>query len=187
VIGLRAAAAGVFVLAILLAPRPAVASFVILFAAYIAADGLFAILAGARAARRGERWWILIAEGATNLAVAGGVLVWPAIAAAPFIHLASAWAIVTGALMLAVARRLVGSHGRWLLTLAGVVSAAWGAVATTIGPAFVTDASVGIFLVGYALLFGAVLSALTVRLRRRHREAQPGADAEPSEGASPRP
>ena len=128
------------------------ASFVVLFVAYLAADGLFAILAGAKAARRGERWWLLIAEGATNLAVAGVVLIWPAIAAVPFLHLASAWAIATGALMLAAARRLARSHGRWLLALAGVVSAAWGAVATSIGPAFVDDASVGISLVAYALL-----------------------------------
>ena len=52
-VALRGLAAIVFVIVILLMPQPTLASLVLLFAAYLAADGLFAILSGARAAGRG--------------------------------------------------------------------------------------------------------------------------------------
>jgi uncharacterized membrane protein HdeD (DUF308 family) len=90
-IGLRGAAAILFVIAILCLPSPTIASLVLMFATYVAADGAFAILAGMRAAPRGERWRLLVLEGATNLAAAAAVLAWPAIAiAAPFVRLACA-------------------------------------------------------------------------------------------------
>ena len=79
-IGLRGVATVLFGLSILVLPRLTIASLVLLFAAYVVADGAFAILAGARAARRGHRWWTLIVEGLTNLALAGAVLVWAALA-----------------------------------------------------------------------------------------------------------
>jgi hypothetical protein len=75
-VGLRGMAAVLFGLAILVLPSPTIASLVLLFAAYVTADGIFAILAGARAADQIERWWTLIVEGVTNLTVAGAVLVW---------------------------------------------------------------------------------------------------------------
>jgi uncharacterized membrane protein HdeD (DUF308 family) len=126
-IGLRGAAAILFVIAVLCLPSPTVASLVLMFAAYVAADGAFAILAGMRAVPRDERWRLLILEGATNLAAAAAVLAWPAIAiAAPFVRLACAWAVVTGALLLAAAHRLSGPHGRWVLVLAGVARPAGG-------------------------------------------------------------
>ena len=53
-IGLRGAAAILFVIAILCLPSPTIASLVLMFATYVAADGAFAILAGMRAAPRGE-------------------------------------------------------------------------------------------------------------------------------------
>jgi hypothetical protein len=42
----------------------------LLFAAYVVADGAFAIFAGMRAALPGERWWTLMLEGIANLTVA---------------------------------------------------------------------------------------------------------------------
>jgi uncharacterized membrane protein HdeD (DUF308 family) len=106
-VGLRGAVAILFVIAILRLPSPTTASLVLMFAAYVAADGAFAILARMRGSPRGERWRLLILEGATNLAAAAAVLAWPAIAiAAPFVRLACAWAVVTGALLLAAAHRL---------------------------------------------------------------------------------
>ena len=104
-IGLRGIATLLFGIAVLILPSPSIASLVLLFAAYVAADGAFAMLAGWRATSQTERLWTLILEGATNLAVAATVLVWAALAAVPLISLASGWAIVTGALVLAAAHR----------------------------------------------------------------------------------
>src|SRR6267143_1171729 len=167
-IGLRGAAAILFVIAVLCLPSPTVASLVLMFAAYVAADGAFAILAGMRGSPRGERWRLLILEGATHLAAAAAVLAWPAIAiAAPFVGLACAWAVVTGALLLAAAHRLSGPHGRWVLVLAGVASAGWGALAADAGD----PQTIRLWLVGYAVIFGWVLLALAGQLRKRHQGA----------------
>jgi uncharacterized membrane protein HdeD (DUF308 family) len=133
-IGLRALAAVVFILCVALLPLQNIASLVVLFAAYVVADGALAILAGLWAARRGERWWSLIIEGAMNLAAAA-ILVWPAVVAFPFVNLTAAWAIITGALLFAAAHRLAVRHGRWLVVFGGAVSVAWGLLAATLGPA----------------------------------------------------
>jgi uncharacterized membrane protein HdeD (DUF308 family) len=56
---------------ILLLPSSTAASFVMLFAAYVAADGCFAILAAMLAANgRAKRWWTLILEGLIDLVLA---------------------------------------------------------------------------------------------------------------------
>src|ERR1700730_18879951 len=161
--GLRGAAAILFVIAILCLPTPTIAALVLMFAAYVAADGACTILAGMRGSPRGERWRLL----ATNLAAAAAVLAWPAIAiAAPFVRLACAWAVVTGALLLAAARRLSGPHGRWVLVLAGAASAGWGAL---VAAADAGDPhTIRLWLVGYAVIFGGVLLALAGQLRKRH-------------------
>ena len=91
------------------------------------------MLAGMREAGRGDRWRMLILEGSINLAAAAGVLVWQAVAVVPLVHILSAWAVVTGALLFAAAHRLSGRDGRWVLVLAGIVSAAWGVLAAAIG------------------------------------------------------
>jgi uncharacterized membrane protein HdeD (DUF308 family) len=148
-IGLRGAAAILFVIAILCLPSPTIASLVLMFATYVAADGAFAILAGMRAAPRGERWRLLVLEGATNLACA--------------------WAVVTGALLLAAAHRLAAPHGRWILVLAGVASAGWGALAAAADAG--NPHTIRLWLVGYAVIFGGVLLALAGQLRKRHWES----------------
>jgi hypothetical protein len=66
-IGLRSAAAILFAIVVLWLPPQAVAPLVFLFAAYLIADGAFAILAGMRAPRWGSRWPMLILEGSVNL------------------------------------------------------------------------------------------------------------------------
>jgi uncharacterized membrane protein HdeD (DUF308 family) len=166
-IGLRGAAAIVFAIAALCLPASTIASLVLMFAAYVAADGAFAILAGMRAAGRGDRWRMLILEGSISLAAAAGVLVWQAVAIVPLVHLLSAWAVMTGALLWAAAHRLSGRDGRWVLVLAGIVSAAWGVLAAAVGPG--DTRTIGLWLVGYTLLFGWILVALAGRLQRRQR------------------
>lgn len=116
-IGLRALLAVAFVIAVLLLPRPTLGALVLMFAAYMAADGALEIVSGLRAMRRGEFWQTLIFEGATNLALVGAVLIWPAMAAVAFVRLTSAWAIVTGALLVAAARRLSPSTAAGCLRL----------------------------------------------------------------------
>jgi uncharacterized membrane protein HdeD (DUF308 family) len=171
-VGMRAGLAVLFAITVLLLPRPTLGVLVLTFAAYVAADGAMAIVAGIRAMRRGELWQTLIFEGAVNISVAGVVLAWPAMAALAFVRLTSVWAILTGALLLAAARRLSLSHGRWLLALAGVVSGVWGVLAAAVGPSSEsTPETMAWWLVGYALPFAVMLLALAGLLRRRHQQS----------------
>jgi uncharacterized membrane protein HdeD (DUF308 family) len=171
-IGLRALAAGMFLLALALLPAQTIASITMLFATYITADGALAILAGLRTTRRDERWWPLVVEGSINLGAAAAVLVWPLVIAAPFVNVTAAWAIVTGALLFAVAHRLALHHGRWLLVFAGAVSLGWGLLAATVGPSARGDArTIELWLVAYAATFGATMLILSLRLQRRHGES----------------
>jgi uncharacterized membrane protein HdeD (DUF308 family) len=170
-IGMRAALAAAFILAILLLPKPTLGALTLAFAAYVAADGVMALIAGMRVLRRGTRWRALMFEGAVNISIAGVILIWPAMAAIAFVQFAAAWAIVTGALMLAAARRLARGDGRWPLAVAGLVSMVWGALAVTSASATATSQGTAWWLIGYALPFGAVLLVLAGLLRRRHQRA----------------
>lgn len=174
-IGLRGAAALLFAVAILSLPPQAVAPLVFLFAAYLAADGAFAILAGMRAPRWGYRWPMLILEGSVNIAAAAAVLVWQTTAAVALVQVATAWAVITGGLLLAAAHRLSVSEGRWILVLAGVVSASWGASLAVIGAS--DTRTMGPWLIAYAVIFGGTLVVLAGRWQRqRYTSAGSAAD-----------
>jgi uncharacterized membrane protein HdeD (DUF308 family) len=176
-IGLRGVAAVAFGLLVLALPSSTMASLVLLFAAYVVADGIVAIFAGARAAHEVERWWTLMLEGTINLTVAGAVLVWLALAVVPLVPFAGAWALVTGALMLAAGHRLSSSHGRWLLAFGGGVSAGWGALAAVVAPSAADLGTAALWLMAYALLFGVTLLLLAWRLRARTAEQSAGGAA----------
>src|SRR6202030_728869 len=118
---------------------------------------LFAIIILSLSPRWGYRWPMLILEGSVNIAAAAAVLVWQAIAAVALVQVATAGAVITGGLLLAAARRLSAGEGRWILCLAGVVSASWGALLAAIGAS--ETRAMGVWLVGYALIFGAALVA----------------------------
>src|SRR5512141_1954808 len=78
-VGLRGILGILFGLICLLTPGVAVEVFVILFAAYMLVDGVFAIISGIKAARNGERWGLLILEGIVDLAAGAVAVLWPAI------------------------------------------------------------------------------------------------------------
>jgi hypothetical protein len=107
---------------------------------------------------------MLILEGSVNLAAAAAVLAWQAVAAVPLVQIASAWSMITGGLLLAAAHRISGNEGRWILVVAGVVSAGWGGLMAILGAG--DTRNMGLWLVGYALVFGGTLVALAGRWQR---------------------
>jgi uncharacterized membrane protein HdeD (DUF308 family) len=140
-IGLRGVLAIVFGLIALFLPGATILSLVFLFAAYAFFDGVFAIVSAVRAAETGGRRGLLVIEGLVDIVVAVLAVVWPGITAIAFVLIVAAWAIVTGALELAVAFRLGAADGRWWLVVGGVVSLLYGAlliVAPTIGAVVLT-------------------------------------------------
>jgi uncharacterized membrane protein HdeD (DUF308 family) len=163
----------------LIFPGATILSFVLVFAAYLLVDGVFAIVAAVRAARRRDRWGLLTFEGIANIAAAVIAVLWPGLTVLAFVVLIAAWAIVTGVLMLGAAFRLNIQHGRWWLALSGAASLVFG-ILLILAP--LAGAIVLTWWIGaYALVFGAALLVLAFRLRsRRSRGAAPaGAHAVP--------
>jgi uncharacterized membrane protein HdeD (DUF308 family) len=157
-----------FGLICLLTPGLAVEVFVILFAAYMLVDGVFAIVAGIKAARNGERWGLLILEGIVDLAAGLVAVLWPAITLVALIWLIAIWAIVTGALMLAGAFSLNLDHGRWWLALGGIASVIFGillVIEPLIGAVVLT-----LWIGAYAIVFGIFLLILAFQLHSKQEE-----------------
>jgi uncharacterized membrane protein HdeD (DUF308 family) len=143
-------------------------ALVLVFAAYMLVDGVFAIMAAVRAARDHDRWGLLALEGVADIVAGGIAVVWPGITVLAFVLLVAAWAIVSGGLVLAASFRLNIEHGRWWLALAGVISVAYGVllvVAPMIGALVLTW-----WFGAYALVFGVALLVLSFRLKARSGE-----------------
>jgi len=175
-VALRGAAGIVFGLIALFLPGITMLALVLLFSAYMLVDGVFAIIAAVRAARRRDRWGLLTLEGSASLVTGVLAFVWPGLTILAFVILIAAWAIVTGMLMLAAAFRLGTDHGRSWLALGGAASLAFGAlliVAPPIGALVLTW-----WLGAYALVFGVVLLILAFKLRSRREDHPRGAAAQ---------
>ena len=176
-VGLRGILGILFGLICLLTPGLAVEVFVILFAAYMLVDGVFAIIAGIKAARNGERWGLLILEGIVDLAAGLVAVLWPAITLVALVWLIAIWAVVTGALMLSAAFTLNLDHGRWWLALGGIASIIFGillVIEPLIGAVVLT-----MWNGAYAIVFGIFLLILAFQLHSkqeaRQRKAPTGA------------
>ena len=170
-VALRGVVAILFGAIAFVAPDVFVLSLVLFFAAYMAADGAFAIVGAVRAAQRHERWGFLLLEGIVNLVVGVGAVLVPAAAVWAFVLLLAAWALVTGGLMIAAAFRLHLHYGRWWLVLGGLVSILF-AAALLIDPGM--SALVLTWWIGaYTVAFGVLLLILAFRLRSRHGAAGP--------------
>jgi uncharacterized membrane protein HdeD (DUF308 family) len=176
-IALRGVFAIIFGLIALFMPGAALLALVLLFAAYMVVDGILAIVAAVRAARQHERWGWLIVEGIVDLIAGGIAVVWPLATVIAFVLLMGAWAIVSGALLLAASFRLHVPHGRWLMALSGTISVIWGFLLIVWPP--IGALALIWWMAAYALLFGVALIVLAFRLRGRRYAAPP-------QGAVPR-
>jgi len=162
-IALRGGFAILFGLVAVTVPLAALGSLVLLLSAYLAADGVLAIVAAVRAARAGERWAWLGVEGVLNLGAAVIALFLPGVTVLALVLLLAAWGIVSGAAMLVAAFR--GREGRLWLILGGLISVVWGVLLylQPIAGAVVLTWWFGL----YALAFGFVLLVMGLRMRRR--------------------
>ncbi|GJE10735.1 MULTISPECIES: HdeD family acid-resistance protein [Methylobacterium] len=172
-IALRGVVAILFGILAFVAPGAFVLSLVLFFAAYMFADGVFAIVGAVRAAQRHERWGFLLLEGIVDVIVGVAAVLVPAAAVWAFVLLLAAWALVTGGLMIAAAFRLHLHYGRWWLVLGGVVSILFGA-ALLINPGM--SALVLTWWIGsYTFAFGVLLLILAFKLRSQHGSTLPPA------------
>lgn len=170
-LALRGVAAILLGLFAFLVPGVTLAALVLLFGAYALVDGIFAIIAGIRAAERHERWWPLALEGVVDIIVGIISFVVPLATALALLYLVAFWAIFTGVFRIAAAVRLRKEiRGEWFLILNGLLAVVFGVLVVAMpGAGLVTL----VWLLGaYALVIGVFLVGLAFRLRS-HRHARP--------------
>jgi uncharacterized membrane protein HdeD (DUF308 family) len=172
-IALRGVLGILFGIIALVMPVAAILALVLLFSAYMLVDGVMAIVSAVGAARHGQRWGLLTFEGIVNILTGVVAFLWPGLTVIVFVTLIAAWAIISGALMLAAAFKLGADHGRWWIALGGIASIVFGAlliIAPLLGAVVLTW-----WIGAYAIVFGVTLLVAAFKLRQRvgnHREGQ---------------
>jgi uncharacterized membrane protein HdeD (DUF308 family) len=163
-LALRGLFAVVFGLVAFLMPGVTLAALVLLFGAYALVDGVFAIIAGLRAAERHERWWPFALEGLADFAAGVITFLMPAATAFALLFLVGFWAMFTGILRIVAAVRLRKEiQGEWMLILNGILSVLFGLLLVALP---VLGLVTLVWMIGaYALIRGIVLLALAFRLR----------------------
>ncbi|RPI74212.1 MAG: HdeD family acid-resistance protein, partial [Planctomycetaceae bacterium] len=166
---LRGVLAILFGISAFIWPGLTLATLVMLFAAYSLVDGIFTVVHAIGYRAEIEHWGLLLIEGLFGIAfgvlafrspelttLIGGVIV--------AMYLA-AWAIVTGAMRIAMAVRLRKEiEGEWLLGLSGLLSILFGIVIMA-RPA--TGALAVIYFVAlWAIVLGITLIALAFKARK---------------------
>jgi uncharacterized membrane protein HdeD (DUF308 family) len=168
-VALRGVAAILFGLFALFAPGAVLLSLALFFAAYLLADGIFGIVSAVRAARRHERWGLLLAEGVLSILVGVAALLFPVGAVLAFVLMTAGWALATGVLMLVAAYKLEKTHGRGWMVLSGVVSILFG-LALAVAP-LAGAVVLAWWFAGYAIAFGTLMLGLAFKLRGHKTEA----------------
>ena len=163
-LAIRGAAAILFGAFAIIAPGATMVTLALFFAAYLLIDGVFGVVAAVRAARRQERWGLLLAEGVLHILMSAIVFLFPVGAVLAFVFVTAAWALIAGALKIAAASKLSRDHGRLWLGLSGVLSILF-AVALVAAP-LLGAVVLTWWLGGFAVAFGVVLLVLAFRLRR---------------------
>jgi uncharacterized membrane protein HdeD (DUF308 family) len=152
---------------------PAISLYVltILFGAYAFVDGVMS-LALVITGVGGSRWWALLLEGILGLIVAFFIFVQPLMGAAALVFAIALWAILTGIIEIVAGLQLRDLvKNEWLYVLAGILSIAFGVLVIRNPQA---GALAVLWLIAfYAILFGVVQAALSLRLYQLHALMHP--------------
>jgi uncharacterized membrane protein HdeD (DUF308 family) len=161
---IRGIAAVIFGALTFMAPGISLLTLVLVFGAYAFADGVLCIVIAIRRQRGRDPWWVLLLEGLAGVGAGIVTLFFPRLTALALLFLIAAWAVVTGVLEIALAIRLRKViSGEWLLALTGLASLALGVVLMLFpGPGVI---ALVLWTGGYAIVFGTLLIALSLRLR----------------------
>lgn len=150
-------------------PGLTLGTMIMLFAAFSLVDGVFEIVHAVGHRKELEHWGLMLVEGLFG--VVFGVLAFQSpvltteIGGMIIAFYMAAWAIVTGAIRIAMAVKLRKEiEGEWLLALSGAVSIAFGILIMARPAAGVLAA---VFLIGtWAIFLGVTLIALAFKTRR---------------------
>jgi uncharacterized membrane protein HdeD (DUF308 family) len=145
-------------------PGATIVAIGILFGAYALVDGIFAVIATFVAAGAHQRWWPLLLEGIVGILIAGITFYDVRITLLALYLTIAAWAFLTGILEIVAAIQLRKhlANEIWLI-VGGLASIVFG-ILMLWRP--LAGALAIIWLIGaYAIFFGAMMVALSFRLR----------------------
>ena len=162
---IRGVAGVLFGIGALVWPPAAVAVLVLLFGAYALVDGIFNIVAAVRGPREGRRWGWLVLSGVIGIATGLITFFYPGITAVALVLLVAAWSLVTGVAEIVAAIRLRNYiRHEWLWIFSGLLSVAFGVLLFLLPAAGAV--ALAIWIGAYMLVFGALLIAFGLRLRK---------------------
>jgi|SRR5436853_3374398 len=171
--GLLAIAFGI--LAIYL-PGAAILSLVIIFGIYAIVEGLISLSMFLSPAAEGS--WLLGVNGVVSIAAGILTLVWPGISAVALFYVIAFWAIVVGVIELAAAVRYSRElQNEWAFVLSGLLWLGFGVI--LIGWPKIGAVAVLALISTAAILRGATLVVVGVRLRRVYNALRPSGNISP--------
>lgn len=173
-LGVRGLAAMIFGALTLLMPGLTLLTLAALFAAFALVSGAVWTFGALRHRQGDRRWWLMLLLGVVSLAAGTIAMLHPAITTVVLIMLVGANALVTGVTDLVAAvrmRKII--HHEWLLALSGVASVLFGAL-VLLFPTGAGALALAAFIAVYALVTGALMVALALRLRSWRSGQQDG-------------
>jgi uncharacterized membrane protein HdeD (DUF308 family) len=147
-------------------PGVTLITFVILYGAYVAADGLLALIAAIKGGSMAPRWWLAFV-GIAGLGAAAATFLYPGLTALVLLMFVAAWSIVHGLMEIIGAIQLRKEiDNEWLLIFSGLLSVLFG-ILLWMRPG--AGAVALVWLIGaYAVAFGILMVALSFTLKK-HR------------------
>ena len=145
-------------------PGISLAALVLLFGAYILADGILGVWTAIAGRADHEDWWVMLLWGLVGIGVGVLTFLAPAITALALLFYIAIWAIGTGVLEIVVAIRLRKEiKNEWLLILGGIASVAFGIILVAQPAA----GALGVLwlIATYAVIFGIILVVLAFKAR----------------------
>jgi len=145
-------------------PGISLAALVLLFGAYVLADGILGVWTALAGRKQHEDWWVLLLWGLMGIGVGILALLAPGITALALLFYIAVWAIATGALEIVAAIRLRKTiKGEWWLILGGLAS-------IVLGVWLMARPGVGILallwlVATYAIFFGVLMVILAFKVR----------------------
>ena len=161
---LRGVVAVLFGLAAFVWPEITLTALVLLYGAYALVDGLSSVAAALAGRAAFRRWWVLLLQGLSGMAIAVLAFVWPEITALALVVLIAARAIVVGLLEILLAIWLREEvRMEWLLVLGGIASLVFG-LALVAAPGAGALALLWL-IAAFAVLIGVLSIIWALRLR----------------------
>jgi uncharacterized membrane protein HdeD (DUF308 family) len=166
---LRGIAAILFGILAFVWPGLTLVTLVLLYGAYALVDGVFALIAAFTGGAKPVPTWWLVVVGVLGILAGALTFLWPGITALVLIFFIGGWAIAHGIFEIVGAIKLRKEiDNEWWLILAGALSVIFGLI-VLVAPG--AGALALVWVIGtYSLLFGIMLVALALRLRKHRHE-----------------